>query len=407
MKILLGGVPFGRNNVGDEAILECVTRIVREARPDAQITVSTDDGAATAAKLGVNIVPLFGFAAPYSQAEMADALRAHDVFIWAGATGLSDYPEIPCGMFRIAQASGRRTILWSVGMNDELNPAKYRVLPGRRRALLTALRAATLGTFDAVGWEERRRVSRARACIAKALDGAELAVVRDPESAEQLRACGVRREVVVGADSALLLEPAPLDSVRMSADLRVALAGPSPLIGFCVSAQRAIRGEERLIAVFDRLVAERDARIVFIPMNPVTDAALMAGLRQRLKHPDRAFVLEGRLEPAEVLAVASRMDVIASSRLHLLIFASILHVPMIGISRGSKVDNFLAPFGLRSVGSVEACDFDALLAEICRLLDGKPAFQERSRAVRRDLLARLEAARARLMSALSAPSLFA
>ena len=112
MNILLGGVPFGRNNVGDEAILECVTRIVREVRPDAQITVSTDDGAATAAKLDVRTVPLFGFAAPYSHEEMAAALRTHDVFIWAGATGLSDYPEIPCGMFRMAQAAGRKTILW-------------------------------------------------------------------------------------------------------------------------------------------------------------------------------------------------------------------------------------------------------------------------------------------------------
>lgn len=401
MNILLGGVPFGRNNVGDEAILECVMRIVREARPDARITVSTDDGAATAAKLGVSTVPLFGFAAPYSHEEMADALRTHDVFIWAGATGLSDYPEIPCGMFRIAQAAGRKTILWSVGMNDELNPAKYRVLPGRRRTLLTALRAVTLGAFDAIAQEERRRVSRAKACIAQALDGADLAVVRDPESAEQLLNCGVRREVVIGADSALLLEPAPLDSVFMSADLRSALEGPSPRIGFCVSAQRAIHGEDRLVEIFDRLVAERDARIVFIPMNPLTDAALMAGLRQRMKQPERAFVLEGRREPAEILAVAGRMDVIASSRLHLLIFASILHVPMIGISRGSKVDNFLAPFGLRSVGSVEACDFDALFAETLRLLDGKPAFQERSRAVRRDLLARLDDARTRLKAALA------
>ncbi len=401
MNILLGGVPFGRNNVGDEAILECVTRIVREARPDAQITVSTDDGAATAAKLGVRTVPLFGFAAPYSQEEMTAALRTHDVFIWAGATGLSDYPEIPCGMFRIAQAAGRKTILWSVGMNDELNPAKYRVLPGRRRTLLTALRAVTLGAFDAIAHEERRRVARAKACIVQALDGADLAVVRDPESAEQLLNCGVQREVVVGADSALLLEPAPLDFVQMSDDLRAALAGPFPRIGFCVSAQRAIHGEDRLIAVFDRLVAERDARIVFIPMNPLTDAALMAGLRQRMKRPDRAFVLEGRFEPAEILAVANRMDVIASSRLHLLIFASILHVPMIGISRGSKVDNFLTPFGLHSVGSVEACDFDALLAETLRLLDGKPAFQERSRVVRRDLLSRLDVARTRLKSVLA------
>lgn len=400
MKILIGGVPFGRNNVGDEAILECVVRLVREARPDAELSVSTDDGPATARKLGVRTVPLFGFAAPYSRAEMADELRAHDLFLWAGATGLSDYPEIPVEMLRIAQAAGRKTVVWAVGMNDELNPAKYRVLPGRRRALLATLRAVTLGALDAIAWEERRRVRRAKALIATALNAADLVVVRDPESAGQVRGCGVTREVIVGADSALILDPAAANAVPRNDALRSVLAGPGPRIGFCVSAQRAIRDEGRLIAVFDRLVAERAARIVFIPMNPLTDSELMSGLRQRMQRPDRAVVLEGRYEPAEILAVASQMDVIASSRLHLLIFASIVHVPIIGISRGSKVDNFLAPFGLRSVGSVEQCDFDALLRETLRLLDTKAAFVARSQAVRGELMARLATAKDRLQRVL-------
>ncbi|MEI6218669.1 MAG: polysaccharide pyruvyl transferase family protein, partial [bacterium] len=332
MRILLGGVPFGRNNVGDEAILECVVSIVREVTPDAEISVSTDDGTQTARKLGLRCVPLFGFAPPYSRAEMVAELAAHDVFIWAGATGLSDYPEIPVEMLRIAKAAGRKTIVWSVGMNDELNPAKYSVLPGRRHALLTAISSATLGAFDAIAWEERRRVVRARTLVSKAIDAADLVVVRDPESSVQLQGCGVTREIVVGADSALILRPALLDSVRMDDTLRAELAGPGPRIGFCVSAQRAIRDEGALIAVFDRLVLERDARIVFIPMNPLTDSKLMAGLRLQMKRPDRAFVLEGRYEPSEILAVASKMDVIASSRLHLLIFASIVNVPIIGIS---------------------------------------------------------------------------
>lgn len=394
MNILLGGVPFGRNNVGDEAILECVVRIVRAARPDAEISVSTDDGPATARKLGVRTVPLFGFEPPYSRREMKDELGAHDVFMWAGATGLSDYPEIPVEMLRLAQAAGRKTIVWSVGMNDALNPAKYSVLPGRRRALLSAIQKGSGGLLDPIAWEERRRVRRAKGLIATAVNAADRVVVRDPESARELQGCGVTREIVVGADSALILEPAALDFAPLPEAFRSALGGPGPRVGFCVSAQRAIRREEGLIAVFDRLVEERGAQIVFIPMNPVTDSRLMAGLRQRMKRPDRGFVLEGRYDPGEILAVASRMDVIASSRLHLLIFASIVSVPVIGISRGSKVDNFLAPFGLRSVGSVEQCDFDALQAETFRLLDAKDAFVERSRAVRGELLGRLDKARA-------------
>jgi polysaccharide pyruvyl transferase WcaK-like protein len=399
MKILLGGVPFGRNNVGDEAILECVIRIVREERPDAEISVSTDDGAATASKFGVRAVPLFGFEPPYSRQEMIRELQAHDVFIWAGATGLSDYPEIPTEMLRYAQAAGRKTVVWQVGMNNELNPAKYRVLPGRKRLLLDAITAASLGLFRGVAWEERRRIARARRRIAEALNAADLVVVRDPESRTHVEACGVTSKVHVGADSALLLEACPSPVFCQEAD-RV-LAFPGPKIGLCVSAQREIANRPALVAYLDRLVDADSRRVLFIPMNPLTDAALMENLRRAMRHPDRAATLTGRHEPADILAAAARMDVIVSSRLHLLIFASIAHTPFIGVSRGSKVDHFLAPYGLRSVGSVETCDFHAMFAETLRLLDEKAHFAERSRDVRRDLLARLAATRGLLASVLS------
>ena len=399
MKILLGGVPFGRNNVGDEAILACVVRIVCAARPDADLSVSTDDPA-TARRLGVRTVPLFGFEPPYSRDEMAAELRAHDAFIWSGATGLSDYPEIPTEMLRIAQAAGRRTVIWGTGMNDELNPAKYRVLPGKRRLLLRMLGAASLGLWNGVAWEEHRRVARARAKIAATVDATSLAVVRDPESREQILKCGAKRDIVVGADSALILEPAPFDSLALSDGVRAVLAHPGPKVGFCVSAQREVRNRAALIAHFDRIVADGSRRLLFIPMNPLTDSKLMAGFRAEMRHPDRAAVLEGRREPDEVLAVAARTDLIVSSRLHLVIFASIVHVPFIGISRGSKVDNFLAPYGLTSVGSVEDCDFDRLGRETERLLAGRAGFEARSRAVRADLLARLDRARGLLKGVL-------
>jgi polysaccharide pyruvyl transferase WcaK-like protein len=399
MKILLGGVPFGRNNVGDEAILECVVRIVRETRPDADISVSTDDGPATAAKLGVRTVPLFGFEPPFEREEMIRELKAHDVFIWAGATGLSDYPEIPTEMLRHAQAAGRKTVVWQVGMNSELNPAKYRLLPGRKRTALNALTALSLGAFPGVAWEERRRVARARRRIAEALNAADLVVVRDPESRVNLEACGVTRDICVGADSALLLEPASKPVFGPEAAAVLAFSGPK--IGLCVSAQREIANRDALLACLDRLVETNERRVLFIPMNPITDAALMEDLRRTMRYPDRAATLTGRHEPADILAAAAGVDVIISSRLHLLIFASNVHTPFIGISRGSKVDHFLAPYGLRPVGSVETCDFEAMRAEALRLLDGKAAFAVCSREVRNNLLTRLDASRKLLVGVIS------
>lgn len=190
MKILLGGVPFGRNNVGDEAILECVVKLLHELAPQAELTVSTDDPERTSAKLGVKTVQLFGFKPPFSQTLMEEHLAAADVFIWAGATGLSDYPEIPLAMLEIAHRAGTKTIVWGVGMNDELNPFIYRLLPGKRRMLLTWISRFSLGRIDLVQRWEKKLEDYVRGKIVDQLKAADLVVLRDPETLAAVHACG-------------------------------------------------------------------------------------------------------------------------------------------------------------------------------------------------------------------------
>lgn len=389
LNIFIGGVPFGRNNVGDEAILECTVGIVRKICPDAMIVVSTDDQRHTAERLKVDTVPLFGFAPPYSKRQMRRCIAEADVFVWAGATGLSDYPEIPLSMLEIAHHAGTKTVVWGVGMNRELNPFLYQVLPGRRRAMLELLSRLAFGKINLVKRVEE--IGKARAChkIVAQLERADLVVLRDPETLTAIHACGEIHNAVVGADSAELLEPVPWHEVSLEPDARTILESDHRKIGLCVSAQRQLVHEQELIDFLDRL-AKRDYRIVFLPMNHETDAPLMMGLLDRMEHKAHAVVIKGRHSPGEILSIAGCLDLVISSRLHLLILASILHVPIIGISRGTKVDNFLAPFGHVTAGSVDECDFDHMQSELDRLIDSRQEFEEVSLAVREMLLERMD-----------------
>ncbi len=400
MKILIGGVPFGRNNVGDEAILECVVKQVRSLCPTAEITVSTDEPKATAAKLGGETVQLFGFAPPFSQTLMEERLAAADVFIWAGATGLSDYPEIPLAMLTIAHRAGAKTVVWGVGMNDELNPFIYRLLPGKRRMLLSLCSWLTLGRIDWIRRREEKMKARVCSKMIKQLNQSDLIVFRDPETLAAVQACGEVPDALIGADPAELLEPVPWDSMELSSEAQNILESDTLKIGLCISAQRQLVHEQELIDFLDRLT-ESGHRIIFLPMNPVTDAKLMISLRERMRHRDLSVVIEGRREPGEILAIAGRLDLVISSRLHLLIFASVLHVPIIGISRGSKVDNFLTPFGHASAGSVDDCDFDHMQSELDRLIECRAEFAEISTAVHEMLLQRLEMPKERLAALLN------
>jgi len=400
IKILIGGVPFGRNNAGDEAILECVVEIIREICPAALITVSTDDPDYTAARLEVETVPLFGFAPPYSKRQMRQCIADSDVFVWAGATGLSDYPEIPLAMLDIAHATGTKTVVWGVGMNRDLNPYIYRVLPGRRKMLLRGLSWLALNQVDWVQKTEKRTADRARNKIVEQLNLSDLVVLRDPETLAAVHECGEVPEAVVGADSAELLRPEPWDKVRLEREARALFESGQRKVGLCISAQRQLVHEQELIDFLDRL-AERDHQIVFLPMNHLTDAPLMDGMRERMKNKSCSVVIHGKRTPREILAIAGHLDLVISSRLHLLILASVLHVPIIGISRGSKVDNFLAPFGHVSAGSVDECDFEHMQSELDRLIDSREEFAEVSTAVHEMLLERLDQAKRRFANLLA------
>ena len=119
MKILLGGIPLGCDNIGDEAILAGVVRMLKEGLPGLELTVATADPS-TGPLLGVATVPAYGFAGTPPDG-FADAVRAHDAYVWCGATGLSDYPHTGLDLLETAQRSGIPTYIWGVGMDNPDN----------------------------------------------------------------------------------------------------------------------------------------------------------------------------------------------------------------------------------------------------------------------------------------------
>lgn len=326
MNILLGGIPLGCDNIGDEAIIACVVKMLKESLPGVRLTVATNDPA-TAERLGVDVVPVFGFL-DVGFRGFADEVRRHDAYVWCGATGLSDYPHVGLGLLEIAQKAGVPTFVWGVGMDDELNPVFFKAA-GKRRALLRL--------FGLVGWYERRLRERLARRIARVLPRCRGVWLRDPQSAAMLSSMGFK-DAKVAADSAILLQ---------SREPQAANRRPRTL-GLCISTQRQVAdldGVRRLIAA----VRSAGGRVVGIPMNAKTDRALLEWLGVEC--------IPGTT-PEAVVEAASECDVVLSSRLHLLILAANAGTPGIGIARGSKLANWLANFGQSVAGSVYDCDWD-------------------------------------------------
>ena len=339
MKILLGGIPLGCDNIGDEAIIACVVKMLKESIPGVELTVATADPS-TAANLGVNVVPVFGFL-DVGFCGFAEEVRRHDAYVWCGATGLSDYPHVALELLEIAQREGVPTFVWGVGMDDELNPVFFKAA-GKRRALLRL--------FGLVGAYERFLRARLARRLARVLPRCRGVWLRDPQSAAMLASMGFPN-AGIAADTAILLD-SPHEPRTTNHEPRT--------LGLCISTQRQVvdlDGVRRLIAA----VRAAGARVLGIPMNIKTDRALLEKLGVEC--------IPGTT-PEAVVEAAAGCDVVLSSRLHLLILAANAGTPGLGIARGSKLANWLSNFGQTVVGSVYDCNWDKVTEQVLAAFKG-------------------------------------
>ena len=400
MKILLGGVPFGCDNIGDEAILASVIGLVRGICPDAELVVSTGDRAGTERKFGLKTVPLYGFDPAVPAERLGEALDGVDFYIWAGATGLSDYPEMACSLLETAHACGVRTVVWSVGMNDVFNPAFF-TLHGKKKKLADTLKSCC--GFDLEKRWTERRVRSVRERLAAALGCCELIVLRDAKSLDELRRCAPFPDAVAGADTAILQKQCSMDALPWSESERDLFRSASARMALCVSDQNRIRELDQFVGWLDGMIETHPGLLVVtVPMNPKTDFRVMTGMKERSKHPDRILSLRF-LEPEEVQTVAAGCSVIVSSRLHLLILGLNNLVPGVGIARGSKIEFFLSRFGLTTAGTTDRLDLPRLTESVEWALTHQDEFKNRAAAVRADMLADLGRATALLKQVLTNP----
>ena len=372
MRILLGGIPLGCDNIGDEAIIAGVVKMLKNSIPGVELTVATADPA-TGDRLDVNVVPSYGFAGVGLE-DFAAVAKLHDAYVWCGATGLSDYPDVALDLLDIAQKAGVATFVWGVGMDDELNPVFFRV-SGRRRVLLRL--------FGLVGWYERRLRAKLARRISNILPRCKGVWLRDPQSSAMLASMGFPG-AQVSVDSAILLCDVASSNARISSGSRT--------LGLCISTQRQVvdlDGVRRMIAA----VRESGAKVLGIPMNPKTDRVLLESLGVEC--------IPGTT-PEAVMAAAATCDVVLSSRLHLLILAANVGTPGLGIARGSKLANWLANFNRPVEGSVSACDWEQVTAHVLAALKERGDWDAVRATAYARLTARLESAREAFVGKLEA-----
>lgn len=352
---------YGGLNLGDEAILHVMTRELRASLP-VELTVFTRDPRDTRERHGVErAIPIRELTRDDARAEV----ERLDLLILGGGGILYDRDaEIYLRELALAQELGIPVVVYAI----------------------------SAGPLDDASVRKQ---------VARQLNQAAAITVRDRHAKHLLEEVGVKREICVTADPALLLQPEPLPPDALKAE---GLDADRRIVGFSVREQGPAAPDidvdhyHALLAnAADFLVDRVDADIAFVALERTKmDLQHCHAVAARMQCASRARVLKGEYTSGQMLSLVGHFKFAVGMRLHFLIFSALQSVPFVALPYASKVTGFIESLDLpmpplrqvttgRLIAHIDRCwdTQQALRGRIARKL---PALQERARLTNRIVL---------------------
>ena len=332
---------YGGLNLGDEAILQSIVTQLRESL-DAEITVFSRDAEDTLRRHTVeHAVPTRRL----SRDELRNLIEKLDLLVVGGGGLLFD-----------AEA---RTFLREAALAQELE------VP----VMVYAIGAGPL------------RDTTVQSAVRDVLNRAEVITVRENAARQVLEDAGVRREIQVTADPALLLKPESLPKQSLVSEI---LNRDGPIVGMSVREPGAAAPDisedvyhQLLANAADYIVDRFDAQVVYVPMERgVLDMQHSHAVISKMLFPQKATVLKGEYTSGQLLTLIGHFDFAVGMRLHFLILAALNRVPFVALPYSAKVGGFLEQMRAE-MPPIERVNAGRLLAHIDRSWDRRRSLANR------------------------------
>jgi len=340
-RIVVSGY-YGSKNAGDEAMLAAMLEVLGDLDPKLHITVISANPADTAERHGVEAVGWLALPAIWRAIRQADLLISGGGSLLQNVTSRRSLYYYMAIIF-MALVAGRRVMLYAQGIGPIRGHLPRRLMRwlGNRVHLIT---------------------------------------VRDEGSLDELRDMGITRPPIrCTADPVLAIHPVD-KAVGRAIFHHYHADGAKPVVGISVRDWQGWTHYKQVIAqVADQIVREFGARVVFLPMQFPEDVKSAQSVAALTEEP--CTLLEDEYTTTEFLSLVGNMDLMLGIRLHALIFAGVMGVPMIGISYDPKIDRFLASIGEQPVGRLQDVTVDELMAEVRRKWHDKQAFRQQNAAL--------------------------
>lgn len=310
---------YGFANMGDEAILAAIVRLLRLEIPGVEVTVLSGDPERTSRAHGVAALHWRDIPGMFRAVEDTDLVIcgggglffdywgcAPDTMWTPGHWGLSYVAGPPL----LAALLGKPTCVYAVGVGP--------------------LRTA-----------EGQALTRAIMKVASAIS------VRDAASQDLLANLGIARDrIIVTADPAFAWTD-PEAEVSMWMRPPDATRDRRPLVGIALrqwDVEVDPAGWETAVARgLDRFLEETGGRALFIPLQwmegdrPENDVAVAQRVLEKMKSRTAAEVLQGSLSHTEKIRALAGCDLMVGMRLHAVVFALMYGIPFVALNYDPKI----------------------------------------------------------------------
>jgi polysaccharide pyruvyl transferase CsaB len=298
---------YGGMNLGDEAILEVILRELR-ASLEVDVVVFSRNVKDTEQRHEVRAIPI----REMHKDEVLEELRKLDLLVLGGGGILFD------------------------GLVEEiLRDANY----AKELDIPVMVYAVSVGPLKS---------PESKQLVVDVLNKVDKITVREGEAKKILHDLGVKQDIEITADPALLLKPQNFTKEMLKKE---GINPDSPLVGFSIREPGPAAPDlniEQYHAILanaaDFMVERFDAQVIFVPMEggENKDPQHSHAVISKMANTQRANVLKGVYTSGEVLGLMKHMSFAVGMRLHFLIFAGIQKIPFVPLPYATKISGFLS-----------------------------------------------------------------
>ncbi|MFJ9497378.1 polysaccharide pyruvyl transferase CsaB [Brevibacillus centrosporus] len=330
-RILISGY-YGFNNAGDDVVLYGIISSLKREQPNISLAVLSNQPDRTAELFGIEAYDRWSFGT------IVRELMRSDMLVMGGGTLMQDVTSprsvlYYLGIVTIAKLLGKPVVFYAQGFGPILKPLS-------------------------------------RSMIKRVVNRVDVITVRDYESGEDFKSCGVvKAPIHITADPALTISPEDISDERGLELLQGKFADPAkPLVAISVRNWKQEQAFKKVIARAADWFLLRGWNVLFLPMHVPSDLAPSREIMDQMQQPG-ARLLDEPVTFHDIMSVLKQCDYVVGMRLHSLILACMLRTPFIGISYDPKIDRFVERAGMPNAGHITKLAENSLLALLEERLD--------------------------------------